>query len=193
MPDSVNPKTTTANAANAGAKSAATANAGSGISIREACEADMQAIQAIYAHEVLTGSASFETDPPSKDTMLERFQAITDAGLPYWVADSNGTVAGYGYAGVYRTRYAYRFSVENSVYVHPDYRRRGIASLLLNSVIESCAAGGWKQMVAVIGDSENQSSIRLHEQCGFRLVGVLEKVGFKHERWIDTVLMQKQL
>ncbi len=161
--------------------------------VRNAVEEDFHTIQSIYAKEVLEGSASFETEPPSIDVLLERFRAIQNAALPYFVATVDGSVAGYGYAGPYRPRYAYRFTVENSVYVHPDYRRVGIASQLLDQLIEACCDGEWQQMIAVIGDSRNASSIALHRRCGFRMVGVLEAVGYKHNRWIDTVLMQRSL
>lgn len=161
--------------------------------IRAASATDMTAVQSIYAREVLEGSASFETDPPTIDDMSHRYQLLVEAGFPYLVAEVDGVVAGYGYAGPYRPRYAYRFSVENSVYIHPDFRRQGLAARLLNALIEICSEGEWQQMIAVIGDSNNVSSIRLHERCGFTPVGVLEKVGYKHNRWIDTVLMQRSL
>jgi phosphinothricin acetyltransferase len=161
--------------------------------LREADEADMPAIQAIYAHHVLTGLASFELQAPGLEEMLRRRADIVSRKLPYRVAELAGRIVGYGYATLYRPRPAYRFTVENSVYVMEGMGGQGIGQALLTQVIDQCVQGGWRQMVAVIGNSENAASISLHERLGFRRVGVFEAVGFKHGRWLDTVLMQRAL
>ena len=161
--------------------------------IRTANPADIAQITTIYALEVAEGTASFELEAPSEAELLQRYQTITDAGLPYLVAETDGAVVGYAYAGRYRPRAAYRFTVENSVYIARWARRQGIARLLLTSLIDCCQESGFHTMVAVIGDSRHLASIRLHEQLGFRMVGTLIDVGFKHERWLDSVLMQRAL
>ena len=161
--------------------------------IRSSTAADVPAITAIYAHHVLTGTASFETDAPDEQEIGRRRGDVLARGLPYLVAEIDGQVAGYAYAGVYRPRFAYRFTVENSVYVHPELRRHGIGRALMAPLIEGCERAGARQIVAVIGDSANTASIRLHECFGFRHVGVLRGVGFKFNRWLDTVLMQREL
>jgi phosphinothricin acetyltransferase len=153
----------------------------------------MPAVAAIYAHHVLHGLASFETEPPSLDEMRRRRQDIAAKDLPYLVAERGSTVLGYAYAGTYRPRAAYRNTVENSVYLRHDAAGQGIGTRLLPELIAACEARDLRQMVAVIGDSGNQASIRLHQRCGFRLVGVLEAVGYKHGRWLDSVLMQLRL
>lgn len=153
----------------------------------------MGQVAAIYRHHVLHGLASFEEVPPDEAEIRARFEAVRKAGLPYLVYEEEGQILGYAYAGPYRTRSAYRFTVENSVYVRDGYGGRGIGRALLTALIERCAAGPWKQMVAVIGDSENHASIGLHRALGFRMVGTLEKVGFKFDRWVDSVLMQRAL
>ncbi len=153
----------------------------------------MGQVAAIYRHHVLHGLASFEEVPPDEAEIRARFEAVRKAGLPYIVYEEEGQILGYAYAGPYRTRSAYRFTVENSVYVRDGYGGRGIGRALLTALIERCAAGPWKQMVAVIGDSENHASIGLHRALGFRMVGTLEKVGFKFDRWVDSVLMQRAL
>ena len=159
-----------------------------------ACETnDIAEIVAIYAEAVTHGTASFELEPPSADDMLARRAALVDAGYPYLVAKVGGVVAGYAYAGAYRARPAYRGTVENSVYVHPEMKGRGIGGMLLMAMIDECARLGFRQMVAVIGDSGNTASRRLHESVGFELTGVLKSVGWKHGRWLDTVLMQREL
>lgn len=165
----------------------------SGLSIRDAAAADMAAIAAIYRGHVLHGLASFEVEPPPEAEMDARRRAIQDAGLPYLVAELDGTVAGYAYAALYRTRTAYRYTVEDSIYVSPDCGRRGVGFALLNAIIDRCTALGYRQMLAVIGDSANDASIRLHEKAGFRRVGALPSVGFKLGRWVDSVLMQRPL
>lgn len=161
--------------------------------IRPASEADLDAIRAIYAIEVLHGTASFELEPPDLAEMTRRFRGVREAGLPWLAAEEDGAVVGYAYAGPYRPRPAYRYSVESSVYVAKDGRRRGCGRALLEELISGCARAGRRQMVAIIGDSAHVASIRLHERCGFRLVGTLTDIGFKHGRWLDTVIMQRPL
>ena len=161
--------------------------------IRDAAPADIPAIHAIYAHHVLHGLASFEEVPPTVEEMRARFEAVRSAGKPYLVAEVDGAVAGYGYASAYRARSAYRFTLENSVYVGEGARGRGVGSALLQALIARCRAGPWRQMIAIIGDSGNAASIGVHLKAGFRHVGVLERVGFKHGRWVDSVLMQLEL
>ncbi len=161
--------------------------------IRPATPADLPAIQAIYAHHVAQGLASFEEVPPDVEEMRRRFATLTEAGFPYLVAEAEGQVLGYSYCGPYRPRPAYRFSVENSVYLAPEAARRGIGRRLLETLIERATALGKRQMVAVIGDSANHASIGLHTALGFRMVGKVEGAGFKHGRWVDSVLMQRPL
>ena len=161
--------------------------------IREATTDDVPAIHAIYAHHVLHGLASFEEVPPTIEEMRTRFEAVRSAGKPYLVAEVDGVLAGYGYASAYRTRSAYRFTLENSIYVDERWRGRGVGSALLQGLIVRCRAGPWRQMIAIIGDSANAASIGVHRKAGFRAVGVLERVGFKHGRWVDSVLMQLEL
>ena len=153
----------------------------------------MAAIQRIYAHFVLHGRASFEEEPPDVAEMCRRHEAVRAADLPYLVAERDGAILGYAYATAYRPRRAYRFTVENSVYVAPDGHGRGTGSALLSALIAACEAGPWRQMVAVIGDSANAGSLALHRRHGFALVGTLRSVGFKHGGWVDTVLMQRAL
>ena len=162
-------------------------------SIRPATPADIPAITRIYAHAVRYGTASFELEPPDEAEMMRRMRALFDGGYPYLVAEAEGAVAGYAYAGPYRTRPAYRFSVENSVYVAPEAHRRGIGRLLLDALISECEARGYRLMIAVIGDSAQTASIELHRAAGFKLVGAFEGVGYKFDRWLDTVLMQRPL
>ncbi len=150
----------------------------------------MVAVTAIYAHHVLTGYASFEEVPPDVAEMTTRWRTFTEKGLPYIVAEKDGHVLGYSYAGPYRTRSAYRHTVENSVYVDKDAAGQGIGRALLTELIRLCEAGPWHEMIAIIGDSANTASIGLHKALGFRMVGTFEKVGFKHGRWVDSVLMQ---
>lgn len=166
------------------------------ILLRDASEADMAQIHAIYAHHVLHGRASFEEVPPALDEMLERRAKVLELGLPYLVAKDAGTgrVLGYAYATLYRPRRAYRFTVEDSVYMAEGEQGRGLGKRLLNTVIERCTAAGFRQMIAIIGDGENNAgSINVHRACGFRLVGTLQDVGFKHDGWRDTALMQRAL
>ncbi|MGE0718793.1 MAG: N-acetyltransferase family protein [Alphaproteobacteria bacterium] len=161
--------------------------------VRASTEADTSAIQAIYARHVLHGTASFEEVPPDAAEMARRRADVLTRGLPHLVAECRGRIVGYAYAGPYRPRPAYRFAVENSVYVAEGLGRRGVGSALLAPLIDLVAAGGWRQMIAVIGDSANEASIALHARHGFRHVGVLASVGFKHGRWLDSVIMQRPL
>lgn len=161
--------------------------------LRDAQDNDMPAVQAIYAHHVIHGTASFELEPPTLEQMLQRRADICANGLPYLVIEREGEVVGYAYATLYRPRPAYRFTVEDSVYVRDGMAGLGIGQRLLEAVIKRCTDDGRRQMVAIIGNSENLASIRLHERLGFRKVGVFESVGFKHGRWLDTVIMQREL
>jgi L-amino acid N-acyltransferase YncA len=161
--------------------------------IRDAQDADMPALGAIYGHHVLHGLASFEEAPPAADELARRRADVLGRGLPYLVAAIDEEVVGYAYASPYRARSAYRFSIENSVYVDHRRHRGGIGRALLSALIARCEDGTWRQMVAVIGDSANVASIALHERLGFRMVGTLRAVGFKFGRFVDTVLMQREL
>ena len=161
--------------------------------VRGGARADLPSVCEIYGVEVREGTASFELEPPSLAEMTARFAAIEAAGLPYLVAELDGRIAGFAYAGPYRPRPAYRHTVEDSVYVARWARRRGVARALLAAVIEHAAARGMRQMVAIIGDSAHAASIQLHAAAGFRLVGTLENVGWKFGRWLDTAIMQRPL
>lgn len=161
--------------------------------IRDAAETDLAAIREIYAHHVRRGLASFEETPPDIAELAARRRAVLAASLPYIVAEIDRRIAGYSYASPYRTRPAYRHTVENSVYVAADLTGRGIGSALLSELIRRCEAGPWRQMVAIIGDSENHGSIALHRRHGFHMAGTLQSVGFKFGRWVDSVLMQRPL
>jgi phosphinothricin acetyltransferase len=161
--------------------------------VRPAALSDIPAITRIYAHAVRHGTASFEFDPPDEAEMARRQRALLDAGYPYLVAEIDGAVMGYAYAGPYRTRPAYRYTVENSVYIAPDAQRRGIGRVLLDRLITESEARGYRLMIAVIGDSAQTPSIELHRAAGFKLVGAFEAVGYKFERWLDSVLMQRPL
>jgi phosphinothricin acetyltransferase len=161
--------------------------------IRPAALTDVPAIARIYAHAVDTGTASFELTPPDEAEMTRRMSGLLDGGFPYLVAEMDGAIAGYAYAGPYRARPAYRFTVEDSVYVAPEAQGRGIGGALLPVLVDESAARGFRQMVAVIGDSEQAGSIALHARCGFYYVGTFPNVGFKFGRWLDTVLMQRAL
>ena len=165
----------------------------SDIQIRAAKDSDIGAITQIYAHHVLHGTGSFEIEPPDADEMSRRMADVVGRGLPYLVAESGNVVVGYAYAALYRTRVAYRFTLEDSVYVHHAHAGRGIGAALLEELIRACKQWGCKQLVAVIGDSENTASVRVHEKLGFQHSGVLRGVGFKFDRWIDTVFMQLPL
>jgi phosphinothricin acetyltransferase len=161
--------------------------------IRTATAADIPAITAIYAHAVFFGTASFEIDPPDETEMGERFRTLAAGGFPYLVAATDAGIAGYAYAGLYRTRVAYRNTLEDSVYLDPRFHRRGIGRALLDRLMTESEARGFRQMIAVIGDSAQAGSIALHRAAGFRMVGTFEAVGHKFGRWLDTVLMQRAL
>ena len=161
--------------------------------VRDAVDDDLPGIQAIYAHHVVHGLASFELEPPALEEIARRRAALLAHGLPYLVATAHGGVLGYAYAGPYRPRPAYRYTVENSVYVAPDAQRGGIGGALLAALVTRCEAHGARQMIAVIGDSANHASIRLHERHGFVHAGLVRSAGFKHGRWVDTVIMQRAL
>jgi L-amino acid N-acyltransferase YncA len=161
--------------------------------IRPARLVDIPAITRIYAQAVLQGTATFELEPPDEAEMTGRMQALLGGNFPYFVAEVDGTVAGYAYASLYRTRPAYRFTVEDSVYVAPNAHRRGVGKALLLKLIESCTVLGYRQMIAVIGDSAQAASIGVHKACGFEPAGNLKNIGWKFGRWLDTPLMQRAL
>ena len=162
--------------------------------LRDATPDDAHAIGALYGHYVRTSPATFEEEEPDDAEIRARLSAISSAGLPWRVAlDADGTLAGYAYASLYRTRSAYRYTLENSVYVAPGTLRRGIGSVLMRDLIARCAHVGYRQMLAVIGDSANEASIRLHAKLGFEMIGIHRAVGFKFGRWIDVVHMQLAL
>ncbi len=165
----------------------------SNLTVRDSTPDDMPTVQSIYAAEVLNGLATFEEVPPSVAELSARRVAVLSLRLPYLVAEIDGQVVGYCYAGHHRSRPAYRNTLENSVYVAPEARGLGVGRALLSELVARCGAGGWRQMIAVIGDSNNAGSIGLHARLGFRDAGTLRSVGFKHGRWVDTVLMQLPL
>ena len=162
------------------------------IGIRDATETDAGEIQAIYAHHVLHGAASYDTEPPSVDFIRERIRAVLGIGWPYLVAEVDGHVAGYAYATQFRDRAAYRYTCENSIYVDPNRTGQGIGKALLWELMDRSAAAEFRTMVAVIGGAE-PASVRLHLSCGFAEVGRLRAVGFKFGRWLDSVYMQRTL
>jgi len=159
------------------------------IAIRDVAPADAAQIAAIYAHHVLNGTASYELEPPSIDSTLEKIERITGRGWPFLVACEDGAVVGYAYAEQLRDRPAYRFTCENSIYIRADLRGRGIGKALLTELCARCEALGFRQMIAVIGGAE-PASIALHRSCGFEEVARLRAVGRKHDRWLDSVYMQ---
>ena len=161
--------------------------------IRPAAAADLPAITEIYDHAVRYGTATFELIPPDLTEMTRRFEILMDGGFPYLVAALEGRVVGYAYAGAYRPRPAYRFTVENSVYLQPAIHRRGIGLQLLQRLITESEQRGYRQMIAVVGDSANAGSIGVHAKCGFQMIGTHPDVGFKFGRWLDTVMMQRAL
>jgi phosphinothricin acetyltransferase len=163
------------------------------LDIRPTAAADLPAITGIYEHAVRYGTATFELIPPDLTEMTRRFDALMEGGFPYFSASLEGRVVGYAYAGAYRPRPAYRFTVENSVYLLPAIHRRGIGLQLLQRLIAECESRGYRQMIAVIGDSANAGSIGVHAKCGFQLIGTHPDVGFKFGRWLDTVMMQRAL
>lgn len=161
--------------------------------VRAAGPADAKALAAIYGHHVLTGFGTFEEVPPSPEEMEQRRRAVVERGLPYLVAEDAGQVLGFAYAGSFRPRAAYRYTVEDSVYVSPDALGRGVGKAVLSAVIAACEAAGMRQVVAVIGDSQNAGSIGLHRSLGFQDAGVGKSFGYKLGRWVDIVWMQKAL
>jgi L-amino acid N-acyltransferase YncA len=163
------------------------------IPIRPAEPRDIAAITRIYAHAVEHGTASFELEPPDEAEITRRYRALRDGRFPFIVAEVDGAVAGYAYAGPYRARPAYRFTVEDSIYIDPAMHRRGIGRALLERLLIEAEKEGFRQMIAVIGDSNQTPSIELHAALGFRMVGTFEAVGYKFGRWLDSVLMQKPL
>jgi phosphinothricin acetyltransferase len=163
------------------------------VPLRPARPEDLPAIHSIYAHHVLHGLASFEEEPPSVEELERRYRDITQRGLPYLVAEYDGVIAGYGYCAPYRARSAYRYALEDSLYVRADMLGRGVGSALLNELIRQSEALGYRQLIAVIGDSAHAASISLHAACGFLRVGTLRSVGFKFGRWVDSVIMQRPL
>ena len=163
------------------------------VEIRPTQQSDLPAITAVYEQAVLTGTATFELEPPDLAEMTRRFRSLSDGGFPYFTALLDSRVAGYAYAGPYRPRPAYRFTVENSVYLDPISHRRGIGLRLMQELIPACEARGFRQMIAVIGDSANAASVGLHTRCGFRMIGTHPNVGLKFGRWLDTVMMQLPL
>lgn len=162
-------------------------------SIRPATLADIPAIARIYAHAVETGTASFELAAPDEAEMTRRMGMLIEKDFPYLAAEIDGRVAGYAYAGAYRPRPAYRFTVEDSIYIAPAMQGRGLGRALLEALVAACAVRGFRQMIAVIGDSEQAASIAVHAAAGFYYVGTFPHVGFKFGRWLDTVLMQRAL
>jgi L-amino acid N-acyltransferase YncA len=163
------------------------------LEIRPAAVAELPSITDIYAHEVRFGTATFELIPPDLAEMTRRFHALVEGGFPYLVAVLDGRVIGYAYASAFRPRLAYRFTVENSVYLRPAIHRRGIGQQLLQRLIGECSALGFRQMIAVIGDSANAASVGVHSRCGFKMIGTHPNVGLKFGRWLDTVMMQLPL
>jgi len=161
--------------------------------IRACAVTDLDEVQAIYAHHVRTGLGTFEEVPPSAADMRQRFDAVVNANYPFLVAAIDGRVAGYAYAAPFRPRAAYRHTAESSVYVAHDMQRRGVGRALMLQIISHCQKLGHRQLLAVIGDSGNLGSIGLHAALGFERVGVFTKVGFKFDRWVDVVLMQRAL
>ena len=165
----------------------------SSLEIRPTVVADLAAITEIYEHAVRFGTATFELEPPDRAEMTRRFESVVDGGFPYFVATLAGDVVGYAYAAPYRLRPAYRFTVEDSVYLQPAIHRRGIGRQLLQRLVGECEARGFRQMIAVIGDSANAGSVGVHTKCGFQMIGTHPNVGLKFGRWLDTVMMQREL
>jgi L-amino acid N-acyltransferase YncA len=161
--------------------------------IRPVEDRDMDAIAAIYDHHVRHGTASWELEPPDRAELVRRRDSVLALGMPYIVAESAGQVVGYAYAGPYRPRPAYRFTVENSIYIDAGRTGQGLARPLLERLIDDCTAAGMRQMIAIIGDSDNYASIRFHEKMGFRKVGQIDRIGWKFGRWLDSVVMQRAL
>jgi L-amino acid N-acyltransferase YncA len=163
------------------------------IVVRAASEADMAAVRDIYAHHVLHSLATFEETPPTLEDMLARRRASVDLGLPYLVAEAGTEILGFAYAAAYRPRPAYRFAVEDSIYVADGLGGQGIGSALLGELIARCETGPWRQMVAIVGGGANSGSIALHKRFGFELAGTLRSIGFKQGCWVDTPILQRAL
>ena len=163
------------------------------MNIRDATEADIPEIQAIYAHHVLTGTGTFDEEPPSAEDMAEKFHKVVEHGWRWLVAADASGVLGYAYYTQFRDRSAYRYCVEDSIYVRDDVRGQGVGKALVAALIEHATAQGMRQMIAVIGDSENVGSIGVHASLGFHMVGTLRAVGVKFGRWVDVVSMQRAL
>ena len=163
------------------------------VTVRNATPADIPAITDIYRQAVLEGTATFELDPPDEAEIEQRMAGLLEGGFPYIVASEGSTLLGYAYAGPYRLRPAYRFTVEDSIYIAPSMHRRGIGRALLKELIAQSEKRGFRQMVAVIGDSENHGSIGLHATMGFKMTGTFDDVGYKFGRWLDSVMMQLAL
>ena len=163
------------------------------IVIRAATSADLPAITEIYAEAVRLGTATFELDPPDQAEMGRRMERLAEGSFPYLVALRDGELLGYAYAGPYHVRPAYRFTVEDSIYLAPSAQRSGVGRLLLTELIARCEQRGFRQVVAVIGDTANAASIALHRSTGFRMTGTLTDVGYKFGRWLDCILMQRTL
>lgn len=161
--------------------------------LRNSTDADLPAITAIYAHAVQHGTGTFELDAPDRAEMARRRAEVLDRGLPWLVAERDGQLLGYAYANYFRPRMAYRFCLEDSIYLAPEAQGAGVGSLLLAELIARCGAVGARQMVAVIGDSANAGSIGLHRRMGFRDMGVMQAAGWKFDRWLDVVFMQREL
>ena len=161
--------------------------------VRPAAPQDVPPIQAIYAHHVLHGLASFEEVPPSVEEMGRRYEDVTRQGLPYLVAEEKGEILGYGYCTLYRTRSAYRYTLEDSIYVKQGFQGKGVGKAVLKELIARCETLNYRQIIAVIGDSANAGSIRLHASLGFVRAGLLRSSGFKFGRWVDSVYMQLPL
>jgi len=161
--------------------------------VRPAAPQDLPAVQSIYAHHVLHGLASFEEVPPPLEEMQRRYREVTGHGLPYLVTEDKGEILGYGYCSLYRTRSAYRYTLEDSIYVKEGRQGKGIGKAILTELISRCAALNYRQIVAVIGDSANAGSIKLHAGLGFVRAGLLRSSGFKFGRWVDSVYMQLPL
>jgi L-amino acid N-acyltransferase YncA len=161
--------------------------------IRSSVDDDVEAIAVIYGASVVTDTASWEYEAPSVEEVAQRRRDILAKGFPYFVAEIEGRVVGYCYASSYRSRIGYRFVVENSVYIREDARGQGVAKKLLVTLIEACTKNGYRHMIAVIGDSENEASIKLHESCGFEHVATFKNIGYKFDRELDSVQMMRVL
>lgn len=161
--------------------------------IRDANDADLAAIQKIYEYHVLHGTGTFEEIPPSVADIKVRYDKVTAHSYPFIVAEERGVILGYAYGGFFRERSAYRFTVEDSIYIAETARGRGIGKILLQQLVDECKRRGFVQMFAVIGDSANTSSIELHKKCGFKMAGVMHKAGYKFNRWLDVVIMELSL